>query len=1050
MTPALWGRLKLLYNAALDLPQEERDEFVERTCKAQPELAAELRALLAADVDSDHAFASPVGDFLLSLAAPPSTLAAGTLLAGRFRIVRHIGSGGMGDVYEALDEQMEEARFALKTIRPSIAENAVALARFKEEVRLARRVSGPNVCRIHELYLTNGQSEGHGTAFLTMELLEGVTLHDRIAGGSTMPLPEIQRLFEQLCKGLGCIHEAGIVHGDLKPRNVMLVPQGGGDRVVVTDFGLARTAIAAGVETGSSLGSRSLVAGTPSYMAPEQFEGRDAGPSTDIYALGLVLYEMATGVEPFAAHTPLAAAIRRSKPPVNPSSMRTDLPPAWDSVITRCLCYEPEQRFQSAEEVLLALRHPGKVALRVGPRRRVLVPTSALLASALAFLILACTVLWFFVGRPRHRELAPDAAHWYTMGMTALREGSYLKATRLLNMVVERDPTYALAHAALADAWAELDFTEPAQREMLLASAPAEQRGLNDMEGRYIDAVRTTLIRDYSAAAQDYEAILTKLPEDRKAQGYVDLGRIYEKAGRVKETLASYEEAARRNPDDPAPFLHLGILKSRLRDPTGAERGFARAETIYSAESDLEGLAEVAYQRGYAATEAGAYGRAEDQLKRSLELAAQIPSPQLQVRTLAELSTAAYYQRRWEQAIGYAHQCIETARDNGLDYWQTDGLIRLGNAYSLKEDLANAEGPLQQALLEAQKNGHPRLEASAALTLANVRYQQDRWDEQSHYARKALTYYQDYGFLDSADKALILIGRAERDKGNLAGALEVGNTLVHQATKTGSTQFLAMGKELTGGVLLRMENYPEALSHFQAALHATQMLGQNAAYQQIHCADALWRLGRYAEARATLGEISPDLRKRADVGYSVLVTTSQMQVSEGNYAGALASVEEAFKAFPNTTWDNTALTQSVLLAKAYLRRKDVTPIAANLDPEAQGEKDPNEVADARMVQAKLVLKSGDSRRARELARVAQKTFSARGRRESEAMSLLLQAEAAQAQKDPEADALRRQSLDLFLQLEQSWGVSAFKLYLTRPDRQEAQRMISALREASGA
>ena len=815
MTPELWQRLKPLYNAALDLPAAERSGFVQKVCAHDAECAQELNALLLADADSMEEFPSPFAGLSHLLTPRLTVLAPETLLAGRFRIVRHLGSGGMGDVYEACDDQMEQGRIALKTIRPEIAENAAALARFKDEVRLARMVSGPNVCRIHELYLT-GERDAPCKAFLTMQLLEGQTLHERIAHASPLPLAVIRDIAAQLCTALCCIHEAGIVHQDLKPRNVMLIPHGDGERVVVMDFGLARAAVPFPGHTGNGNGTHALVAGTPSYMAPEQFEGREVGPQTDIYALGMILFEMSTGTQPYAADTPLAAAIRRSKPATHASSVRTDLPGVWDQVIARCLQYEPEQRFQSAQDVSAALSNRGRVVLKLGQDLRLGIPQNAIIAAAVLSLLFIAGILWLNFGRTPHRELTPDTARWYTMGMAALREGSYMKATRLLAKVTERDPTYALAHAALADAWTELDFTESAQREMLLASAPNEQRGLNDMERRYIDAVRTTLVRDYSAAAQDYEAILTRLPAGSKAQGYVDLGRIYEKAGKVHETLASYEEAAKLNPDDPAPFLHLGILKSRQRDATGAAKAFDQAEQLYSTESNQEGLAEVAYQRGYAANDAEDTAAANRYLERSLTIARQIPSVQLEVRSLAQLSSVAYNDNKDDQAIQLANQVISMARENGLEYWVTDGMIRLGNALLDKGSGAASEASLQEALRRATDARHPRLEATASLTFASLRSQQQRWDEVVQLASSSLTYFQDYGFVDLSDQALLLIVRAQRSRGEYATALASGMQLLQDAERTSSAAYILPAEESIGFTLFPPPTIPRSAASLRS------------------------------------------------------------------------------------------------------------------------------------------------------------------------------------------------------------------------------------------
>ncbi len=1049
MTPELWQRLKPLYNAALDLPKEGRSGYVEQMCGRDPELARELIALLSADHSGANTLAPPFHEVSHFLQPRPTILTPGTVLAGRFRIVRHLGSGGMGDVYEALDLQMEQGRIALKTVRPAIAGDPAALARFKDEVRLARQVTGPNVCRIHELYLTSSSEDAHCAAFLTMELLEGVTLHDRIAQSSPLPVPEIRAIAEQLCAALGCIHEAGIIHRDLKPRNVMLVPHHGAERAVVMDFGLARAAAGTPDLTGVSMGGPGMIVGTPSYMAPEQFEGGEVSTATDIYALGLILYELATGVQPFAAHTPLAAAVRRAKAPATASVVRSDLPAAWDEVITRCLQYDPAARLQSAAEVHNALKHPKRIVWRVGKSRRISISRRLLIAVCIALPLLCAATILLFVRSVPARALPTEAAHWNTLGMTALREGSYMKATRLLTMVTDLDPKYPVAHAALADAWAELDFTDAAEREMLRATAPAEQTRLTEPDRRYVDAVRNTLIRDYSAAAQDYEAILEKDPADRKADGYVDLGRIYEKAAKINQTVSAYEKAAQLNPDDPAPFLHLGILRSRLRDPQRATRAFDRAEQLYRAESDLEGLAEVAYQRGYAANVAGKFKEARTFLESSLSTAHQIPSPQLEARSLSQLSSVADNEDQEEQALEYARQASAVATENGLGFWKTDSLIRLGNAYLGEEKFAEAQASLQAALSEAHREGHPRLEALANLGLASLYDQRGQRSEQVSAALGALQYYQDYGFLDSADKALVLISRGEYATGSYEKALATDEQLLATATRAGSSEFIALGEEATGGVLLSMEQYPPALFHFQHALQVRQSQGRNPAYHLIHCAETLWRLGRYPEAKAQLAAISRDMRAREDIGSSMLSLEAQIQHSQGNEQLALMMSDAALRRFPKLRTDDFDLmyarANSLLRlsrraeAKEEARQLAVSPYIAGNAWRANL---------LRLLQARIALDNREFQHAKEEAEAATSFFVSKNMRPSAAEALLLQAKIDSAMGDSaSAVVLSQKSLDMWNQLQESWGVPTFSTYASRPDIHQLLREAFSLRGA---
>jgi eukaryotic-like serine/threonine-protein kinase len=298
-------------------------------------------------------------------------LAEGDVLAGRFRIVRFIARGGMGEVYEAEDQVLRE-RVALKTIRPDVANDPRAMERFLREVHLARSVTHPNVARTFDVF------HHESLAFLTMELLTGHTLAERLSKEGRLRPEDALPLIEQMAAALTAAHEAGVVHRDFKSANVMLEPderRPGGVRAVVTDFGLARRdRPRGGVRAAASaapLTETEAVIGTPDYMAPEQIEGRAITPATDIYALGVVIYEMVTGEQPFEGDTPLSVALKKLKEAA-PSPRRhvPDLPPVWEKTILRCLERAPADRFSAAAEVVRALHGE---AISAGPatvRRR--------------------------------------------------------------------------------------------------------------------------------------------------------------------------------------------------------------------------------------------------------------------------------------------------------------------------------------------------------------------------------------------------------------------------------------------------------------------------------------------------------------------------------------------------------------------------------------------------------------------------------------------------------------------------------------------------------
>lgn len=286
------------------------------------------------------------------------------VVAERYRIVRTIAQGGMGEVYEADDLELG-GRVALKTIRAEAAAQELLLGRFRREIQIARRVTHPNVCRLfdvshHTIEIVGSSQLTNRLMCVSMELLDGETLSQKISRDGAMALEEALPIVRQLADGLAAAHTAGVIHRDFKSGNVMLVkPQGSetGDakfRAVITDFGLARHAEPG--ERDASLTDSGVVVGTPAYMAPEQFEGREASSASDIYSFGVVLYEMVTGRKPFDGATPISQAIQRLKaPPSSPAKFCEGLDPVWETAILRCLESDPAARFASPLDVVAAL-----------------------------------------------------------------------------------------------------------------------------------------------------------------------------------------------------------------------------------------------------------------------------------------------------------------------------------------------------------------------------------------------------------------------------------------------------------------------------------------------------------------------------------------------------------------------------------------------------------------------------------------------------------------------------------------------------------------------
>jgi predicted Ser/Thr protein kinase len=261
----------------------------------------------------------------------------GRLIAGRYRIIALLGKGGMGEVYRADDLTLGQA-VALKFLPDAAASDEGMLDRFRNEVRIARRVSHPNVCRVYDV------GEVEGQTFFTMEYVDGEDLASLLRRIGRLPQDKAVEIARQLCAGLGAAHAKGVLHRDLKPANIMLDGRG---QVVITDFGLAGVA--------DEIRGPEVRSGTPAYMSPEQLAGTEVTPRSDIYALGLVLFEVFTGKRAFAEKVAGALHGRDDRTPSRPSSVVKDLDPIIEKVILRCLETDPSSRPATALAVAAAL-----------------------------------------------------------------------------------------------------------------------------------------------------------------------------------------------------------------------------------------------------------------------------------------------------------------------------------------------------------------------------------------------------------------------------------------------------------------------------------------------------------------------------------------------------------------------------------------------------------------------------------------------------------------------------------------------------------------------
>ncbi len=661
-----------------------------------------------------------------------ATFRAGDLLCDRFSVVRFIARGGMGELYEAEDLTLGE-RVALKTIRSEIAVHQKANQRFLREVQLARKVTHPNICRIFDLFEHRPPEGTAGAvAFVTMELLQGETLSQYLRRHGPLSVEHARPIVQQMAAALSAAHAADVIHRDFKSNNVMLLDAGPSrsPRVVVTDFGLAHlVGDASGIAEGITVTGD--VPGTPEYMSPEQLEGGVLTPASDIYALGIVIYEMVTGQRPFMADTPIASALQRvaGHMPKSPRELKPDLPVEWDRAIMRCLARYPDGRFRDATEVAHAL--DGTLPPRAPHSRFVIAAAVALL-----FVVAAGVFLW------RGRTLSQGASPSVEMAApTALRAETVRPAVAVLgfrNLAGRSDAQW------LSMALSEMLTTELAAGERL-RTIPGENVTRMKTELALADAdtyARETLTRirqnlgadlvvtgSYvTVGAGDTSTLRVdiRLQDSREGETLSlvsEMGAIHElldlvaRAGmRLRDKLGvQVAEASVRvaQPASPgaARLYAEGLIRLRQFDALGARSLFEQAikadprfPLAYSA------LANTWSQLGYDS-------RAKDAAARAFELSANLPrADRLLVEgTYREMSSA------WKEAIAI-WQTLSTFFPDDVEH-----ALRLANA-----QIASGAAKEGLATIEAFRKRFPTItdprldlgEANAADTLSDFKRMQ--------------------------------------------------------------------------------------------------------------------------------------------------------------------------------------------------------------------------------------------------------------------------------------------------------------------------------------
>src|SRR3984885_1736000 len=403
MKPERWSKIESIFHRALAADENRRGSVIEESCAGDEELRREVESLLAHHSDSASFIEKPAfaGQVNTSSVRPVTAAAAPRpdlrgVAVGHYRILEEIGFGGMGVVYKAEDNRLGRL-VALKFLPEHMAADSVALERFRREARSASSLNHPNICTIYDIDVYEGRE------FIVMEYLDGQTLTMYIAGRRAVGAELVAKLGMPIAEALGAAHSKGVIHRDIKPGNIFVTQSG---LVKVLDFGVAKLVAEADQSDAAGLTETNTITGTLPYMSPEQLHGENLDTRSDIYALGVVLYEIATGQRLYSSsqHARLVDEIL-NRPASPPSTINGKLSAKADDIILKCLAKDPEDRYQTAKEIAVDLRHLGTQATsgtvsagtssvrRRGRKIRLwlLATVSAFMATLLAILLVSQT-----------------------------------------------------------------------------------------------------------------------------------------------------------------------------------------------------------------------------------------------------------------------------------------------------------------------------------------------------------------------------------------------------------------------------------------------------------------------------------------------------------------------------------------------------------------------------------------------------------------------------------------------------------------------------------
>jgi tetratricopeptide (TPR) repeat protein len=666
------------------------------------------------------------------------------------------------------------------------------------------------------------------------------------------------------------------------------------------------------------------------------------------------------------------------------------------------------------------------------------------LASFIPIVLLTGLAIWAAVHFWPRSYYEPSAAarQWYEIGADHLRNGANHQASKAFQQAIAIDGNYVLARARMAQAWTELDYMENAKDELLaITSLTRNGAAISPKDTLYLDAITAMTRRDFREAVKAYSQIAEMSPDE--SQVYVDLGYAYENAGDADKALENYLKAISLNNGQYATaYLRAGIIYNRKQDRENALKMYEKAEQLYRAASNNEGVNAVMRRRGILFRQTGKYEEARAQFEQCLDAARAMGLEAQQVSGLIDLSYLAFTRGQGAESENYANQAVAIAQNKQLENFAAAGLNELGLSYYSRQDYEKAEHYFTQAVQLSRANKGRYGEAQGLSNLGGVYINTLRVNQGLQLVQQALTFFQNGNYPSNVSSSLTHMARGYRRLGDYTAALQAANQKLELAHKDGAQPEIANAYSEIAAILMEREDLTNARKYYDDAgnIYESVKSKQRLVFNKANRGNILWRLGHYDQAEQMLDEVWKTINEsRSEYKQlvpAVLLYRAQLKLSQRKFPEAIALTNEAI---------TTAGTQ---IPEVAIEARSVLGLAKARSGNArEGLKLCNEAVEmasasgdfllryrALLNKAETALLINDAQTALNLATEAQGKFAQGQLYESEWRAWLIASRASEKLGDKSrAQEQFGNAMNVRSKLEQQWGADLFKQYNARPD-----------------